>query len=296
MIDRVSCAPSVLDWTARETASYEGRMVPPARFALFIGFLSGCGGSATSTAVTTLVSSADEPSTVEAPPSEVASTPADSRTSGPGQCQISRIPPSGPGELIQIAFDADGRWVERRSMELPGGDGFQLGYEWAGDVVSMTLVVDGVPPRTAMVSTRRGVREWIVEERWHEGLVTRTWSLDARGLATSVVVDSPVESRWSCARDSEGRIVRVEFDLYEVRGRLELAYDAQGRVIEIREPERGHVTVVEHASGRITETTRDASGEMVLLTRYDGDCEDLVRPRCGWDPSTAFLPLDVVPR
>ena len=56
------------------------------------------------------------------------------------------------------------------------------------------------------------------------------------------------------------------------------------------------MTVVEHASGRITETTRDASGEMVSLTRYDGDCEDVVQPRCGWDPSTAFLPLDVVPR
>ena len=203
-------------------------MVPPVRFVLYIlGFLSSCGGSATSTAVTTPVSSADEPSTVEAPPSEVGSTPGD-RTSGPGQCKISRIPASGPGQLIQIAFDADGRWVERRSMELPGGDGFQVGYEWAGDVVSMTLTVDGVPPRTATLSTQRGVREWIVEERWHEGLVTWTWSLDARGLATSVVVDHPVERRWSCPRDSEGRIVRVEFDLYEVRGRLELAYDAQG--------------------------------------------------------------------
>lgn len=102
-------------------------------------------------------------------------------------------------------------------------------------------------------------------------------------------------ARWSCPRDTEGRIVRVEAESDEGVERWELVRDAQGRVIEIRWPETGHVTVVERTSGRITETSRDASGEMFSLTRYDGDCDDVVRPRCGWDPMHA-LPPDVVPR
>lgn len=204
----------------------------------------------------------------------------------------------GASTLTWIDFAAEGRWVERRTMAVPGGGALQLGYQWAGDVVSTTLAVDGGPPRTGTLTLRRGPREWIVEERWPDTpRITWTWSLDAGGHATSMVAESSGRtlSRWSCPRDSEGRIVRVEVEGDEGLDRWELVRDAQDRVIEIRWPETGHVTVVERAPGRITETTRDASGEMFSLTRYDGDCEDVVRPRCGWDP-LHNLPPGVVPR
>ena len=171
-------------WTAKGPTLYEARMLPHARIALFAtGFLSACGGSATTT-TTTPESLADERATVAASP-EAGSTPAESPARGPGQCQISRIPAGGAGTLTRIAIGADGRWLERRTMEVPGGGALQLGYQWAGDVVSTTLGMDGGPPRTGTMTLRRGAREWIVEERWPDvPLVTWTWSLDAGGHAT----------------------------------------------------------------------------------------------------------------